>query len=184
MKEHGILFTDQMVQAILAGRKTVTRRLSCRYRPGDRLYVKEAHQFILRPAPLDTPYTYLKGPAAQAAPDQGGLDAQSRSPWTTVFRAGTLWLPTREGRGFPWRSGLFMPKWASRVWLGVVSVEESRLSDMDDAEARREGVENLEDFKALWAKIHGAWQPDLLVHRLEFSPRTDLYPSSIAKRVA
>ena len=43
MKEHGILFSPPMVQAILRGAKTVTRRLEApAARPGDVLWVREA----------------------------------------------------------------------------------------------------------------------------------------------
>lgn len=38
-----ILFRDDMVRAILDGRKTVTRRLSLRPQVGDRLWVRECH---------------------------------------------------------------------------------------------------------------------------------------------
>lgn len=49
--------------------------------------------------------------------------------------------------GMRWRRGMFMPRWAARVWLRVESVRVERLGSMSEADAVAEGFTSLED---LW----------------------------------
>ncbi len=42
------------------------------------------------------------------------------------------------------------------------------LSEIDEAEARREGFENLHAFIEKWLSLYGAWCPPQLVWRIEF----------------
>jgi hypothetical protein len=76
-----------------------------------------------------------------------------------------------------WTPSLLMPRWASRVTLEVVSVTREPgargvcraeiLPDVDDAEARREGVADRAAYLALWRAINGDAVPDH-VWRIEF----------------
>lgn len=50
----------------------------------------------------------------------------------------------------------------------VVSVRYSRLGDVDDGEARREGFDSAESFAAAFRQINGEYDPDLLCWRVEF----------------
>ena len=40
-----------------------------------------------------------------------------------------------------WRSPLFMPKWASRIWLEIVSVRPERLQEITEEDCLKEGLE-------------------------------------------
>lgn len=128
-----------MVRAILDGRKTMTRRVittkaflewidagfsdeftkhpdnlwaeSCPYgKPGDRLWVRETWQ-----------------PEYVAGHEQDG---------PIRYRA------THDERvmGHKWRPSIFMPRWASRITLEVISVREEPLQDITEGDARAEGV--------------------------------------------
>src|SRR4051812_5369466 len=94
----------------------------------------------------------------------------------------------------PWRPSIFMPAWASRIWLTVRAVEAQRLHDITPTEARREGIPEtfgaavllglipatdsgavwhhrtpVEQYAALWGAINGAgsWaeNPVVFVYR-------------------
>lgn len=162
MRERPILFSAPMVQAILAGRKTVTRRVvkpqppeddaplatgwfhpeasdggpgphtfgvygvdwhvRCPYgAPGDWLWVRET--WSARTA---------RGFWAASARDVGSLDVKIyRASWPTPSRP----APPR------WLSPVYMPRWASRITLEVVSVRVERLQEITEADARAEGLD-------------------------------------------
>jgi len=151
MKEHPILFSGEMVRAILEGHKTQTRRVVknperldglmlageepdwCPYGgPGDRLWVRETWGVGTRPCPhrgwvdgieyrADT--AYLEGP------DLLHLRTDVEPPDTFEFDA----VP--DG----WRPSIHMPRWACRTVLEVVSVRVERLQEITEEDARAEG---------------------------------------------
>ena len=153
-----ILFSGPMVRAILEGRKTQTRRVvkpqpnedgladdalpadpygyawrgsdgserQCPYgQPGDLLWVRETFQFVKQ-----------------------GSDCQRRTfvitcPFKSTASAWIEYAATpRDSEPPPrWKPSIYMPRWASRLTLEVVSVRVERLQDISDADARAEGVE-------------------------------------------
>lgn len=138
-----ILFSTPMVQAILEGRKTMTRRivkpqpeivgcgrirwkgdialpeeLSEKYaprRPGDILWVRETW--------MELPYGYVYR-ADDEEPE--GWDCDDR-----------------------WRPSIFMPKEACRIFLRVTDVRMERLQQIPGTDITREGVGNGEYFDTL-----------------------------------
>lgn len=145
MKERPILFSGEMVRAILEGRKTQTRRVvkgidetyrgvedgkvwqmdecgdchdvPCRYGlPGDRLWVKETWAW--------------SGTDKRITPSD---------PWyrATHYKG--------EDFGIRWRPSIHMPRWASRITLEVVSVRVEQLQEISDADAIAEGVQSVRD---------------------------------------
>lgn len=151
-RERPILFNEQMVRAILEGRKTVTRRvmkpqpdflgsmvdpntpfktldaglharITCPYgEPGDRLWVREAW-------------------AADAQVDAiAPRDLSQGEPiWYpadfSVQQTGCSMIS--KGRGRP---SIHMPRWASRILLEITAVRVERLQDISEEQALAEGV--------------------------------------------
>lgn len=171
MAERPILFMDEMVRAILDGRKTVTRRTGptwAKVRPGDRLWVREAHALI------QSKHCFW--------PDLPHQKHERYEDFHNGPGVLTEWCFYRTGfdRTHPrWRPSIHMPRWASRLTLEVVSVTEERavlggglgqmavlMSRVDDAEARREGFADRAAFLAAWRGMH----PDYTgpVWRIEF----------------
>lgn len=153
MKERPIIFSGPMVLAIIEGRKTVTRRVvkpqcdemdffdgewrpthgahvfRCPYGvPGDRLWVKETWR-LGRGYDGESVKGVGRGPNVWF---EASLDAGS---WTSFGHN-----PNNHGYGEQKRSSLFMPRWASRLTLEVVSVRVERLQQITDEDAIREGV--------------------------------------------
>lgn len=185
-RERPILFSGPLVQALLAGRKSVTRRVvkpqperdksiswltnivgrppsfavwkmlcstvrevSCPYgEPGDRLVVREAFRL---PAKFDD-----LSPTAIGAK---ALDAGYRSPWAPVLYVADGDCRNWDKSWGEWgkkRNPLFMPRWASRLTLEVVSVRVERLHDITEEDAKAEGcVSDVDALKAL-SHVRGA----------------------------
>lgn len=155
--ERPILFSGPMVHAILAGRKTQTRRtmkpttsqddmahiirtpgllaalirLRCPYgQPGDRLWVRETHQFD---APRDgtwpdTEFYGCKGASLDLIPKR------------FRYPAHCLYAASWAGSPITWRPSIFMPRWASRINLEITGVWVERLQDISADDATAEGL--------------------------------------------
>ncbi|WP_110599759.1 hypothetical protein [Salinicola lusitanus] len=159
MKERPILFSGDMVRALLEGRKTQTRRavkinaagrvqragkqwhiedpnaaMACPYgQPGDRLYVKESHWAWGR---WETQFDAKKGRDAWHFIDmtlECGKSYQFKQP---------VPIGTRFGVSPAWhkRPSLFMPRHASRILLDVSTVRVERLQEISKVDACREGL--------------------------------------------
>lgn len=134
-REIPILFSAPMVRAILAGRKTVTRRLKTKARPGDRLWVRETWR-TGKSLDKDSP----KKIADRC------LDAGYRESWAPIkFDAddATRWahdLKDFDGWGKT-RVSIHMPRWVSRLDdMEVLSVDEVPLQAITLAELEAEGA--------------------------------------------
>ena len=147
-----ILFSAPMVRAILDGSKTQTRRVvkprkdlgigcelapcelagevnagdysNSRYRPGDRLWVREAWQHLQ---------------------NQNGELAATLNPKSCrecFYRA-----DESDPRSLPmsgkWRPSIHMPRWASRITLEITGVRVERLQDISESDAIAEGIERV-----------------------------------------
>ncbi|HHX6580215.1 hypothetical protein [Pseudomonas aeruginosa] len=151
-RERPILFNDQMVRAILEGRKTVTRRvvkpqpdflgsmvdpntpfktldaglharITCPYgEPGDRLWVREAWA---ADAQVDA---IAPRDLSQGEPIWYPADFSVRQTGCSMIS---------KGRGRP---SIHMPRWASRVLLEITAVRGERLQDISEEQALAEGV--------------------------------------------
>ncbi|UXS01129.1 hypothetical protein [Agrobacterium tumefaciens] len=157
MSDRPILFSGEMVRALLAGRKTQTRR-------------------VLNPQPANSDKFHGFVGVGETRAVFGKSDYPPGEPKTVKVRIGIgdqLWvretwqglsfgdyLPTKssacdvryaatdpcadldaEARGYPWRPSIFMPRWASRITLLVKDVRIERLQDISDDDAIAEGVE-------------------------------------------
>jgi len=149
-----ILFNDEMVRAILEGRKTQTRRLvkpqpaypdawetpmfnrpqlSCPFgKPGDRLWVREAWQAWHR---VSIEYHEWEPISVKEA-------TASRQPefeWGPTCDA-IEYRATSKSMG-PWTPSIHMPRWASRIAIEITDVRVQRLQDISEEDAQAEGVQ-------------------------------------------
>lgn len=212
VRERPILFSAPMVRAILEGRKTQTRRVmkpqplgappkigcheldggrygffdeerdfACPYgAPGDRLWVKETWQARIQTSHECDEWYLCDGPPRELRDRFGDPEIEYKA--------------TSPGLG-PWRPSIFMPRWASRITLEVVSVRVERLHDISEEGAIAEGIKRgeyqgepvhwrnylatspvdlcaspIESYRSLWESINGlgSWDANPWVWVVEF----------------
>ncbi|HDL6748682.1 TPA: hypothetical protein PXJ82_004433 [Yersinia enterocolitica] len=186
MNEKPILFNAEMVNAILSGRKTQTRRIisektlhlfgvaaSAGQCHPIELCDQRSQSYYLDFCPLGKPGDQLWVREAFAA----GLCTES----TLAYRATHKTEDLEEGWGetIKWTPSIHMPRWASRINLLITGVRVERLQDISDADASAEGCkissmqsgECLSDmFARLWKSIYGdeSWQANPWVWVINF----------------
>lgn len=163
MRERGIIFSGEMVKALLDGRKTQTRRLlklpaGCeldgvtKVACGNEVYChapgEKVGQRIL-------PWRYVPGerlwvretwaPVERKEDNVDGIRFRADDAFVRIKntrQAAERWVvAANNDHSGRWRSPLYMPRWASRITLQVDSVRVERLRDITEEDARAEGVE-------------------------------------------
>jgi len=140
MKELPILFSGPMVQAILDGRKTMTRRVVKPQPAGDEFNGFNAFgEAIFYPRSDDSDDAGLRRcPHGQPGDRLWVRETWQHNPYGgIVYRAGSGILNC-DGRG--WRSPICMPRWASRITLEITAVRVERVQDISEEDAMSEGA--------------------------------------------
>ena len=203
-KERPILFNTEMVQAILADKNTMTRR-------------------IVKPQPVksnDGKFDWIDNGAWKGAinPKNGNHNLKCpygevgdilwvRETWAQLdmdYRAVSGKLDIQEFKGCPiaykadndapghfnyWRPSAHMPRTAARILLKVANIRVERLQDITEEDAMNEGVARFNatpphdyrlSFIELWEEIYGfgAWDVNPWVWVVEFE-RTDGDPDGL-----
>ena len=135
MKERPIIFSGAMVEAILDGRKTQTRRV---LRPQP---VSNSQGGALVPLRPSCPYGYIGDKLwvrETWTPDGVDKDAAKLLKRAPVHYRADGEAP--EFLNVKWRSPRFMPRWASRITLEITDVRVQRLQAISEEDALAEGV--------------------------------------------
>lgn len=167
MKELPILFSTPMVQAILEGRKTETRRVVKTYiKPGNYRYDgtgPEAHHFLetikdnhepgeryinIGKCPYGQPgdvlwvrENYLKPPTITYKMLRDGADTWPKFDYQADISATEI--EQYKSWGWKLKPSIHMPKAAARIWLQVQEIKVERLEDITEDGAIAEGVERI-----------------------------------------
>lgn len=197
MKERPILFSGDMVRAILDGRKTQTRRavkrdLANSFDPprGDS-DIKAGYPWFedqngewhkaVDCCPYGKPGDRLW--VRETWAEFAGIEPQVK----IVYRADKLFDTEAKEHlcGNKWRPSIYLPRWASRITLEITGVRVERLHDISEEDARAEGCTHTgigrhiaadeietarEQFERLWQSINGedSWNANPLVWVIEF----------------
>lgn len=175
MKERPILFSGEMVRAILAGQKTQTRRVVrkqeciprdwqdggwapeakeaiirqlCPYgQTGDWLWVQESFKVVAG---------HHEHPKFSEARKVRYMADDTKSDWLALPDS-HINLPTSELR-LKVNPGRFMPRWASRINLEITGLRVERVQEISAWDCTREGLKSGSEikyrFEALWDSIN------------------------------
>lgn len=136
MRERAILFSTEMVQSILQGRKIQTRRITS----------QQVHR--------DSDYTSIIGGklcwANKPCPyGQVGDRLYVRETWCKTIdhdepTPGYLYKaeedPDGKHSGYKWKPSIHMPKKAARIWLEITDVRIERIMDISGEDCEKEGT--------------------------------------------
>jgi hypothetical protein len=185
MTDRSILFSTEMVRAILDGRKTQTRRVMKVQPCSDELVTVEHYHLTVIDRHGDMqPGKEIFG--AHWNDGEQGLRCPYGAPGDTLWvrEAHAIsanpdlkpWyrLDHEEARSLgprvdvKWRPSIHMPRWASRITLRITDVRVERLQDVTEDDARAEGCDPVvhpdgavdcgtrkTTFAKLWNKING-----------------------------
>lgn len=146
MRELPILFSTQMVQAILAGRKTMTRRVIKPQPKTDGLagvyadlYNHDPNQWAFW-----LPDNRMTEPRTWKPHYQVGDRLWVKETWhqnTGLSADKTIHYRADGEQPYCWHPSIFMPKSAARIWLEVTANRAERLQDISEEDAKMEGLE-------------------------------------------
>jgi hypothetical protein len=165
VKERPILFSSQMVRALLDGRKTQTRRV-CNPQPVKNgafweLYgaawssntipvpVMPGHSLAVRgPFGCAGDRLWVRERFSVGAAIEGRCTGNSFVHFVDggqKYRDGAYYRPENSGGRFDasalkWKPSIHMPRWASRILLEITDVRVQRLQEISEQDAFAEGV--------------------------------------------
>ena len=147
MKERPILFNAEMVNAILAGNKTQTRRIMKPQPVNETAWVGGMHCLTWIHKEVAGPDGWLMHNLCPLG--KVGDRLWVRETWnkTRIFQApdaGEVFVyaacDNRTDYGGPWKPSIHMPRAASRITLEITAVRVERLQDISEEDALAEGV--------------------------------------------
>lgn len=167
MKILPILFYNDMVKAILNGKKTCTRRIvkptqfvgnvemipnKCRTNMPNE-YIKNK-PFMLKPYCDMTDSELIM--TAYKKPYQPGDILYVRETWSEIKNPDGshkkyVYKASDNIVKFKWHPSIYMPKTAARIWLKVTNVKVERLQDIDINGIRDEGLDSM-DFMTIYTE--------------------------------
>lgn len=145
MKERPILFSTEMVRAILAERKTQTRRVVTP-QPDELHYsgMVDDRQFARFWSPGEYKHTATITDVRCPYGKPGDM-LWVRETWRYW---GSIEAPTKAHIAYKadgdlagrWKPSIHMPRWASRINLQILAVRVERVQEIGELDAEREGV--------------------------------------------
>lgn len=155
-----ILFSTPMVQAILEGRKTMTRR-------------------VIKPLPTKQLDDNEIGDLLEGNPIKKGVILWVRETFEGLVTGGNSnfnLYSYKADNTKPvdcWKPSLFMPKEAARIFLKVTDVYIDRLQNISEEDCLKEGISGKNpktNFRNLWESLkgEGSWEENTYVWVYEF----------------
>ena len=160
VRERGILFSGPMVRAILAGRKTQTRRAMRTSHVGYHSFARWDGEPFRRAMMrcLNDPGIATGNPSLRSVfceNNRYGVPGDRlwvRETWQEDEANGLCWRadhPADQTPAAGWRPSVRMPRRASRITLELTGVRVERAHDISDADIAAEGVD-AETVRDLW----------------------------------
>ncbi len=159
-----IVFSLPMVRAVNARTKTETRRVSPpAFSVGEIVAVAEPCRITYGPPTMTEVICGHRGDRLHL---RYRADDKVIANCDPVEIARMRDMQTVQRR--QWRSGRFMPAWAERTRLRIVGIEEQRLGDITETDARAEGFTDRAAFMAYFGTLHSETAQEMRVWVIRF----------------
>lgn len=177
MKARPILFSAEMVRALLDGRKTQTRR-ALKSQPLDILPMegdKAGREWIIleerEPQPKGKVIRCrfgVRGDLLWVRETYREHDSTDQNGRTVEYRADRPEYVKRndDPSAINWRPSIHMPRWASRLTLRITNIRVERLQDISEEDAIAEGVE-FETADPPFYYVPGVWPHSITAVEIE-----------------
>lgn len=142
-KFHPILFSTPMVQAILEGRKSQTRRVV-----KDKMLQNATPEDDLEFLLLTIIYKYKVGDLLWVRETFRPIEQEVGSPRFEYKATEAINLTDK------WKPSIFMPKEACRIFLKVKTIRIERLQEISEEDAIAEGVEKIADYGSTGYRLY------------------------------
>ncbi|ENT5091740.1 hypothetical protein [Salmonella enterica] len=164
MSERGMIFNGEMVNAILSGRKTQTRRVLATYQDavkfcpewdvnGKQIFIVlgEKDHTGMNPVITAIPCPFGQPGDRIWVRETFRVHSRATDVATLVYRASVRNSWTEQTHRVPvavcnkpvtpekWTPSIHMPRWASRITLEITDVRVERLNSISDSDASKEG---------------------------------------------
>lgn len=148
----GILFTPENIAKTVQKLKTQTRRLNCKYRVGEILFLKEPYY-------LDAIFDNLSAKEA--------IDSQLTNSEASELKAYYEPIAGTTGRK---RNALFMPEKYARHFIRITAIRKEPLGNITEADCMKEGVAYKHEYIELYDSIHyeGAFRENPTVFVIDY----------------
>ena len=159
MTDHPIIFSAPMVRAILAGTKTMTRRLAHRMGNVSKKELKEAAKFgfvgVARPIILSSWCRISAGDRLWVRENWHAAHGEDRTkPHDMTPDYGIAYAATysyaETGIIGKLRPSIYMPRWASRLTLTVTATKIEPVQNISAKDAIAEGIEFRDNCYGTW----------------------------------
>jgi len=186
MKERPIIFSSEMVRAILDGKKTQTRRVIKSQINCNRVYHAEQDRWLFYDISNDSYDLELDIKCPYGKPGDKLWCKETFVRQYTGFDYGIIYKADgiKISEDMKWSPSIYMPRWASRIILEITGIRVERIQDITEEDAKAEGCEighgltddspffAREAFQKLWDSINAkrgyGWYENPWVWVIEF----------------
>ena len=168
MRVKPILFNTEMVQAILSGRKTQTRRaikdgdivngFDCEADGTPIAFIDKHTGSVLPPA---SPCTYQPGDILYVRETWKRATPNYAKGNPYLYKADNPQRATNINAKAPWRPSIHMPKEAARIFLRVTNIRVERLQNITEDDAFAEGAQTTASFQSARFVFRYIWNKTL-----------------------
>lgn len=126
MRELPIIFSAEMVKAIVENRKTMTRRIKFKCEVGDLLWIRETWGEAI----------FTNGVARYARNEVIFPSEKSSFPEKKIIYK----ADGKKAEAKKWKPSIHMPKKYARIWLEIIDIRIEKLQDIDAFDCIKEGI--------------------------------------------